>query len=133
MSRFIGQGFGERERGDRVGWEAPAAVVTVVGPLVGVPMGLAALYLRGVREQQAAAARELGRRLDGVEAALRELTRCVGEFERQYATKEEWVRESMHARRRIDRLAEGLSRVCGEMEALRERAGGCGGEGGDGA
>ncbi len=116
-----------------MGWEGPAAVVAVMAPLVGVPMGLAGLYLRGVREQQVAAVRELGRRLEGVEAALRELTRWTGEFERQYATKEEWVRESMHARRRIDRLAEGLSRVCGELEAVRERAGGCGGEGCDGA
>lgn len=98
-------------------WEQVGLLVGVFSPLVGVPLGVITLYLRAIREHQTATAAELLRRVEGQERSIGELLRATAEFEREYATKEEWVRESMLARQRLERLAEMTARIEAELES----------------
>lgn len=97
-------------------------LVGVFSPLVGVPMTLVVLFLRGIRETQLAALNEISRRIDRMEARLEELARFVSDVEREYATKEEWLRESMLARQRLDRLGEAMARAEAEAAIAARRS-----------
>lgn len=97
-------------------WEMISAFVGVLSPLVGVPLLIITFYLRAIREHQTTAMAEVARRMDAMEASIRNLSRATAEFEREYATKEEWVRESMLARQRLERLTEMVARIQAELE-----------------
>ena len=84
--------------------------------MVGVPLTVIALYLRAIREHQTATMAEITHRIQTIEAALHDMVKCTADFEREYTTKEEWVRESMFARQRLERLTEMLTRVQAELE-----------------
>ena len=87
-------------------WEMGGTFLAVVTPLVAVPLTVLTFYLRSIREYQLTWQSELVRRCDGVELLAKELRRAFGEFERDCVTKEEWLRECMHARRTLERLTE---------------------------
>ena len=91
--------------------ETVGPLLAVLAPLVGVPLALITFYLRSLREQQVTWHAELSRRLSALESASAELRRHVDEFERDYTTKEEWLRESMHARRVLEQLTERTVRL----------------------
>jgi TolA-binding protein len=91
-------------------------LVAVLSPLVGVPLAAITLYLRSIHEHQTAGAAELINRIQSVEQSIRELSRCMTDIERDYTTKEEWLRESMHARRQLERLTEMMVRVQAQIE-----------------
>lgn len=96
--------------------ESLGTLLAVLTPLCAVPMTLIVFYLRGLRENQQAWQAESVRRIDAMEGAFGELRRAVESFERDYATKEEWLRECMHARRMLEQLSETAARldvVCG--------------------
>lgn len=97
-------------------WETVGALVAVVAPLVGVPLTMITLYLRGIHDQQATKHVETTRRIERVEQSVNRVSDTVSEFERDYTTKEEWLRESMHARQQLERLLEMISRVQAELE-----------------
>ena len=59
---------------------------------------------------------ELARRIQTMEGSIHELVRSTADFEREYTTKEEWVRESMYARQRLERLTELATRIQVELE-----------------
>ncbi len=86
--------------------ETTGALLTVMAPLVAVPLTAITFYLRSLREQQRAIETGVVRRMECVEQSVVDMRRTIGEFERDYATKEEWVRECMHARRTIEQLTE---------------------------
>ena len=100
-------------------WEQMALLVGLLSPLVGVPLAAITLYLKGIRDHQTTTMAEFTRRLDAMEASIRDLLRATGEFEREYATKEEWVRESMLARQGLERLTEIVTRIEAELETGR--------------
>lgn len=91
------------------------ALLTVLTPLVAVPLTIITFYLRSLREHQVSWHAELVRRMDSVEAAAAELRKTVDCFERDYTTKEEWLRECMHARRLLEQVTAATVR----LEALR--------------
>jgi DNA-binding transcriptional regulator YbjK len=97
-------------------WEMISAFVGVLSPLVGVPLVAITFYLRAIREHQTTAMAEVTHRMDAMEASIRSLSGATAEFEREYATKEEWVRESMLARQRLERLTEMVARIQAELE-----------------
>lgn len=97
-------------------WEQLGLVVGVLSPLVGVPLGVITLYLRAIREQQTASAGEMLRRIETLETSISGVLRATADFEREYATKEEWVRESMLARQRLERLTEMTTRIEAELD-----------------
>lgn len=86
--------------------ETTGALLTVIAPLVAVPLTAITFYLRSLREQQGAIEAGVARRMECVEQSVADMRRTVGEFERDYTTKEEWVRECMHARRTLEQLTE---------------------------
>lgn len=97
-------------------WEQVGLLVGVLSPLVGVPLGAITLYLRALREHQTTTMAEMVRRIETMERSIHDLLRATADFEREYATKEEWVRESMLARQRLERLTELVTRIEAELE-----------------
>ena len=100
-------------------WLVVASVVAVVAPLVGVPLGVITLYLRNIRDQQSSKHSEMLQRIQMLEESIQGMTRMVNAFERDYTTKEEWLRESMHARRQLERLTE----MVGKLQVSVEHTG----------
>ncbi len=97
-------------------WGSVAVLVGVLSPLVGVPLTAITLYLRAIREHQTTGSAELMHRIEKVEESIRELSRSMTDIERDYTTKEEWLRESIHARQQLERLTEVMVKVQTELE-----------------
>jgi predicted RNase H-like nuclease (RuvC/YqgF family) len=74
------------------------------------------LYLRTIRDHQTVTMKEMSKRIETIEGSIHNLLRSTAEFEREYATKEEWVRESMLARQRLEKLTEMVTRIETELE-----------------
>ena len=100
-------------------WEQFGVVVGVMSPLVGVPLVMITFYLRTLREHQTNTLAEIRHRIDTMEVGLRDLLRRTAELDREYATKEEWVRESMLTRQRLEHLTELATRIEAELETGR--------------
>jgi hypothetical protein len=99
-----------------MGWGEILVLVGVLSSLVGVPLMMIMLYLRTIRDQQRVSMKEMGKRIETIEGSLHDLLRSTADFEREYATKEEWVRESMLARQRLEKLTEMVTRIETELE-----------------
>jgi len=97
--------------------ESSSAILTLVTPLIAVPLTAMTFYVRSLREQHDAALAGLIRRFEVVDSAVAELRRMLLAFERDYTTKDEWLRECMLARRTLDQLSETAVR----LETLFER------------
>ena len=93
------------------GWLTVAALLAVLTPLAGVPLTAILFYLRGLREQYAGRAAHLLTRVDRLEGLTDTLIQRITDMERNCATREEWIRESMLARRERRRLIEGVVRL----------------------
>lgn len=92
-------------------WESIGTLLTVLTPLVAVPLTVITFYLRSLREHQLSWHGELVRRIESVEGSTLELRKAMGEFERDYTTKEEWLRELMNARRMLEQGMETAARM----------------------
>lgn len=90
--------------------------MAVLSPLVGVPLTAITLYLRAIHEHQTAGAAAVMHRIENVEQSIRDLSRGLKEIERDYTTREEWLRESMHARQQLERLTEMTAKVQTQIE-----------------
>jgi len=97
-------------------WETTATLVAVLGPLVGVPMSVMTIYLRAIRDQQADRDREKTNQLRGLQEQIRNVEKQVEGIERDYTTKEDWLRESMLARKQLERLTEMVARMQARLE-----------------
>jgi len=97
-------------------WEQAGLLVGILSPLVGVPLLMITLYLRAIRDHQTNTKAEITQRIETMEAAIRDLLKSTAEFEREYTTKEEWVRESIFARQRLEKLMELVTRIEAELE-----------------
>jgi len=97
-------------------WSTVAAVTGALAPLVGVPLTMIALYLRAIREAQVHHEVADGRRMGVVEADVRRVGERLDEVERNYTTKEEWLRESLHARQQLERLTELMAEVRSQLD-----------------
>lgn len=97
-------------------WDQATLVVSIISPLVGVPLTVITLYLKAIREHQTTTMAEVTHRIETMESSVRDLLRASAEFEREYTTKEEWVRESMLARQNLERLTEMVTRIGAELE-----------------
>lgn len=84
--------------------ESAGVLLTVMAPLVAVPLTLITFYLRSLREHQLTLHAQVERRVTACETGLDELRRRLAEVEREYTTKEEWLRESLHARQVLEQL-----------------------------
>lgn len=98
-----------------------AVLLSVLAPLVIVPLSVITFYLKSLRDHLRSRQEELAHRVREQAASLGDLRAALAAFEREYATKEEWLRECLHARRILERLmittaaleARGMDRACG--------------------
>ncbi|MFQ5462663.1 MAG: hypothetical protein ACE5E5_08560 [Phycisphaerae bacterium] len=91
-------------------------LLALLAPLFGVPLTVITFYLRSIRDQHAAWRGECMRRMKAVESVAGQLERTVAGFQREFATKEEWLRESLQARADLRRLTEAVVRVETQFE-----------------
>ena len=98
--------------------EPVATLLGVITPLIAVPLTIITFYLRSLREHQVSWHAELIRRVEAIEASATDLRKMLCEYERDYTTKEEWLRECMHARRTLDQLTETTVRIETTMRTL---------------
>jgi len=98
-------------------------LLTVMTPLVAVPLTVITFYLRSLREHQVSWHAELARRVESAEGSINELRKALSEFERDFTTKEEWLRECMLARGAIERLKETATRVEATLSGRRATEG----------
>jgi len=96
--------------------ESAGVLLTVLTPLVAVPLTLITFYLRSLREHQVTLQAQLERRMDACESAVGQLRKSLDDMEREYTTKEEWLRECLHTRRALEQLTASTVRI----EALLE-------------
>lgn len=101
--------------------EPVSALVAVAAPLVAVPLTLITFYLRSMREHQVSAQAQAERRIEAVESTATELRKAVSDMERDYTTKEEWLRECMHTRRVLEQLTETTVRIETTLQAMSRR------------
>lgn len=85
--------------------ESSGVLLTVVTPLITVPLTAMIFFVRSLRDQQQASCAALGRRFDSLERTVDQMHRTTSEFYRDFAGKEEWLRECMIARRAIEQLS----------------------------
>ncbi len=85
--------------------ESAGVLLTVLTPLVAVPLTLVTFYLRSLREHQVTWHAQLERRVDAMDAFLAELRKGLAGLERDYTTKEEWLRECLHTGRVLEQLS----------------------------
>ena len=91
--------------------ESGGVILTIVTPLVAVPLTIITFYLRSLREHQVSRHADMVRHLDVVENTVATLRQALTECERDYTTKEEWLRECMLARRTLHDLSEKSVRI----------------------
>ena len=101
--------------------ESAGVVMSIVTPLVAVPLTILTFYLRSVREHQVTRHADLVREVESVQAAVVELRRALAEIERDFTTKEEWLRECMDARRALEQLSRSTIRLETTVGALMRR------------
>lgn len=99
--------------------ESLATLAAVLAPLVGVPLSAITLYLRSLRENVVESHAGVVRRLELLEAWAVELRKTVSELPRDYATKEEWLRELLHTRRVLEQVTESTIRIEVQLEEIR--------------
>jgi hypothetical protein len=97
--------------------ESAGPLLAVLTPLVAVPLTVITFYLRSLREHQVTWQADVPRRVEANETVTHELRGRLSEFERNYASKEEWLRESISSRYQIQRLKEAVIRMQTLMEA----------------
>ncbi len=98
--------------------ESAGMLLTILTPLVAIPLTVITFYLRSLREHQVSWHAELVRRVESVEASALDLRKALTEFERDYTTKEEWLRECMLARRTLEQLSEITVRIETTVQGL---------------
>lgn len=91
--------------------ESTTTLLGILTPLVAVPLTVITFYLRSLREHQVTWHGELIRRLEAAEASAVDLRKTLSAFERDYTTKEEWLRECMLARQELAHLTEATVRL----------------------
>lgn len=91
--------------------ESTGTLLTVLTPLVAVPLTVITFYLRSLREQQTSNQSHNSGRIEAIEKSTASMQQSLTALERDYATKEEWLRESTHARRAIEQLTETVIRI----------------------
>lgn len=100
-------------------WELVGTMIGAMSMLVGIPLSAIVLYLRSIREEQRLLQVTFARRIEKNETECQRVELSVGRVQRNYTTKEEWVRETMLARHQLERLTELMARLQAELESSR--------------
>jgi len=91
--------------------DTSGVLLSVLPPLVAVPLTVLTFYLRSLREHQVTWHADLVRRVESLDGSANELRRTLLAFERDYTSKEEWLRECVQTRGTLARLSESTVRI----------------------
>ncbi len=86
-------------------------LVAILASIVAIPLGVITFYLRALRDHLLAASRDSTQRIEQVDKSVRRVESRINDIERDYTVKEDWLRESMLARRNIQQLIEACARL----------------------
>lgn len=86
-------------------------ILSMTAPLATAVLSVVVFYLRSIREHQIEKHAELLRRLERAEEEASRMRAALRDVQQSFATKEEWLRETMAARRRVDALTRAVSRL----------------------
>ncbi len=100
-------------------WTTTGLLIGALTPLVGIPLTMITLYLKAIRQAQEQQQVSGGQRMTIIEEDVRRVGERLDEVERSYTTKEEWLRESLHARRQLERLTEMMAEVRSQLDGLQ--------------
>jgi hypothetical protein len=92
-------------------WPSVTSLVAVLAPLVAAPMGLVVLYLKAVHDGLTQRSHELSRQLERCSERLMRLGDELSAVQRNYTTKEEWLRESLLTRQTLEQIRQTLVRL----------------------
>lgn len=92
-------------------WQMAAGIVAVVTSVVGLPLGVLVFFIRHTRRQESEHLAQAHRRLDQLDVAVRRLWAQSADLRRDGVTKEEWVRESMWCRGKVETIQAVLVRL----------------------
>ena len=105
--------------------ESFGTIFMVMTSIVAIPLTMITFYLRSLRDQNQSWQREIDRRMGEVESVVSQLRNEFADWERDYTTKEEWLRECMYARRMIQQLLESTVRletvICKEEQLQKQQ------------
>ena len=105
-------------------FESFGTLLGVLTPLLVVPLTVITFYLRSLREQQTTGHGEVVRRVESIERTAEGLRDAITNFERDFTTKEEWLRECMLARQTLNWLSKKVVQMETAMDAPRHSYGG---------
>ncbi len=91
--------------------ESAGSALAVLTPLVVLPLTVFTFYLRSLREHQSTWHKDLTHRINTIESIVTQIRQHVFDFERDYTTKEEWLREEIRTRKQLDELKESSWRM----------------------
>ena len=102
--------------------ESSSLILSVVAPLVAVPLTMITFYLRALREHQISRHTDLARKVNALETATVTLRQAIADFQRDYTTKEEWLRECIMARNTLQKISEKTTRIEATLQPKRTPA-----------
>ncbi len=100
----------------------PLTILAAVTPVLAIPIGAMTFYLRALRDQQKSARNDALRRVEQIESAIRRLNARFADAELRFATKEDWLRESMLTRQSITKLSESAASQRAAVDILLTRS-----------
>ncbi|MFQ5430182.1 MAG: hypothetical protein ACE5E1_07725 [Phycisphaerae bacterium] len=100
-------------------WPLIATLIGAAAALAGLPLTLIVVHLRAIREDQRSLRADFTRRVDRIATECERIGIETRRMDRRYTTKEEWIRETMLARRQLGRLTELMARLQAELESSR--------------
>ncbi|MEE8169058.1 MAG: hypothetical protein V3T70_00790 [Phycisphaerae bacterium] len=100
-------------------WDIVAAMIAAMSALVGAPLTAILFYLRALRDEQRTRQHAIDKQLRQFECEVRSVEQTVDDVQRSYTTKEAWIRETMLARKQLERLSELMARIQAELEQSR--------------
>jgi len=95
-----------------------ATLLTILAPVIVIPMAVLTFYLRSMRDIHTLHYDSCMRRMESLEASVVELRHQVVVWQRDFTCKEEWLRECMHARKRIEHWSHATSKLEAKMETV---------------
>ncbi len=99
-----------------------ATLLTILAPVIVIPMTVLTFYLRSLRDIHTLHYDGCMRRMESLEASVVELRHQVAVWQRDFTCKEEWLRECMYARKRIEHWSEVTSRLEANMKILLQKS-----------
>lgn len=97
-------------------WDQMAVLIGVVVAVVGGPLSAMVFYLKGIRDSQTQLRNDIEANIDEIKKDQAALERRIGYVERDFTTREEFVREIGLARRQQEKMTDIMIAVQGKLE-----------------